>query len=256
MNTNRPRPGLLPRLAHAWRQGVLCERILGRLTRKPLSAIDPIVSRILSKLEAPVIFEFGAYDGAVTAKLCRFLTAPLSAYYVWEPDPRNIQRIKQRGLPAGVVLVEAAVGSRDGRATLHLSGGAPPGQQVEFTYGSSLSKPTDENAFWFPWMRFQEEVEVQVFSLDGFCRQHHVDRVDFLWADIQGAEKDLILGGAETLKRTRFMFLEQEGYRLYEDQWLFRDMMEALRPDWKLACRFPSDVLLYNSALVPKPDCS
>jgi FkbM family methyltransferase len=235
---------------------VLCERIIGRLTRKPLAAIDPIVSRILSKLEAPVIFEFGAYDGAVTAKLCRFLTSPLSAYYVWEPDPRNIRRIKQRGLPPGVELVEAAVGNQDGKAVLHLSGGTPPKGQAEFTYGSSLRQPTEENAFWFPWMEFRESVEVRVRCLDGFCRERRVERIDLIWADIQGAEKDLILGGPETLRRTKYMLLEQEGYRLYEGQWLLREMMEALRPDWKLACRFPSDVLLYNSALVPKPDCS
>jgi hypothetical protein len=148
------------------------------------------------------------------------------------------------------------VGSQDGKSVLHLSGGTPAGHHDEFTYGSSLRPPTAENAFWFPWMGFHEKVEVTVRGLDSFCRERHVEKIDFVWADIQGAEKDLILGGAEALRRTKYMFLEMEGYRLYKDQWLFKELMQALQPQWKLACRFPSDVLLYNTALVAEPDCS
>jgi hypothetical protein len=99
---DRRGPGFLRRLAHATRQGVLLQRLLERLTRKPLSAIDPIVGRLLGTLESPVLFEFGVYDAAVTAKLCQFLKVPPKTYYAWEPDPRNIRRIRARGLPAGV----------------------------------------------------------------------------------------------------------------------------------------------------------
>jgi len=38
--------------------------------------------------------------------------------------------------------------------------------------------------------------------LDTFATQNKISRVDFLWADVQGAEKDLLLGGVEIFAKT------------------------------------------------------
>ena len=86
-------------------------------------------------------------------------------------------------------------------------------------------------------------------ALDSFCQVQGVEQIDFLWADIEGGERDLIVGAGRMLRNTRVMFLEQEGYRLFEGQWLFPELMAALGKDWKLAYRFPSNVLLYNRRL-------
>jgi FkbM family methyltransferase len=242
-------PHFWKRLAFTLREGYVFDRLRARLTRRPHEDIDRIVSKVLGRMSKPVIFEFGVFDGDVSRKLCGFLPDGFSSYYAWEPDPRSLQKIKSKGLPAGVELVEAAVGATNGTAVFHLSGQASCTAGDVSGVGSSLRRPLEKNAVFFPWMTFGEKVEVPVFSLDSFCERREVKHIDFIWADVQGAERDLIEGGRRILENTKVMFLEQEGYRLYEGQWLFPEMMRILGRDWKLACRFPSDVLIYNSRL-------
>jgi len=246
-------PHFWRRLALTLKEGYLFDRLRARLTRRPAEDMDSVLAQVLGQMQAPVVFECGVFNGEITHKLCSYLPSGFSAYYAWEPDPRSVERIGKRGLPEGVQLIEAAVGAKDGKASFHLSGQTAATADDVSGVGSSLRKPMEKNETFYPWMTFGEQVEVQVFSLDSFCRRQGVDHIDFIWADVQGAERDLIQGGRETLKKTKVMFLEQEGYRLYEGQWLFPELMKDLGPDWRLACRFPSDVLLYNRKLIEPP---
>jgi FkbM family methyltransferase len=240
-------PSFVRRLALAIKDGCLFDRLRARLTRRRQDEIDPALARVLGRLRKPIIFEFGVFNGDVTRKLCGLLPTGFAAYYAWEPDPRSLQEIGKKGLPPGVHLIEAAVGAKNGSATFHLSGHASAGPSG---VGSSLRTPSQENREFFPWMTFEEQVTVDVITLDSFCESRGIKGIDFIWADIQGAERDLIEGGRRVLENTKFVFLEQEGYRLYEGQWLFPELERGMGPNWKLAYRFPSDVLLYNAKLV------
>ena len=42
---------------------------------------------------------------------------------------------------------------------------------------------------------FGDAIEVLTTSLDDWAAQHGVDRVDFLWLDLQGTELDALRGG-------------------------------------------------------------
>lgn len=52
---------------------------------------------------------------------------------------------------------------------------------------------------------FDEHVDVVVRTdtLDGFCSSRALDRLDFIKADVEGAELMVLQGGAETIKRCR-----------------------------------------------------
>ena len=248
---NSTRHSLWMRFTESVRRGDVLERLWAHLTYTPESELEPLLRRLLGSMRNPVIFEFGACHGNECRMLCGMLTSPFSAYFAWEPDPRTLLRIHARGLPAGVVLVEAAVGATDGKATFHLSEGYEEGSTDCHTYSSSIVPPSGELKKWFPWMQFKAAVEVNVRSLDSFCLEHKIDHIDFIWADIQGAERYMLEGGRESLKQTKYMYIEQTVYRYYEGQWTYREMVRALKADWKVAYRFPNDVLLYNKNLVP-----
>jgi FkbM family methyltransferase len=47
-------------------------------------------------------------------------------------------------------------------------------------------------------------------TLDSVARETQLDRIDLLWVDIQGAERDMIAGGRHALSRTRYMMIEAE----------------------------------------------
>lgn len=246
----RAMPSMWKRLTEAVRHGVLLERLWARMIRRPNADLERVLAGVFAELRDPVVFECGVCNGEDTRRLCRLLDHRFKAYYAFEPDPRNIAYLKEPGrLPPRVELVEAAVGARDGRAKLFLSNAAGKSGVGKATSNSSICKPNlDALKLWVPWSGFEGEAEVPVRSLDSFCRERAIEHVDFLWADVQGAERHLIAGAAEMLPRIRYLYLEQEGYELYEGQWTWRQMRAALSPRFRVACRFPSNVLLRNVA--------
>ena len=68
-----------------------------------------------------------------------------------------------------------------------------------------------------------------------------------LWADLQGAEPDMIRGGQKILARTRFLYAEVPEREEYDGQ-LPLDQIMHLLPSWTVEMRWPGDVLLRNQA--------
>jgi hypothetical protein len=86
-----------------------------------------------------------------------------------------------------------------------------------------------------------------VKRLDTWAAQNGIARVDFIWADVQGAEGDLISGGKDTLARTRFFYTEYSNDEWYEGQPTLAQIMDML-PNFRILQRYPMDVLLENAA--------
>jgi hypothetical protein len=84
--------------------------------------------------------------------------------------------------------------------------------------------------------------------LDSWVRDESLDAIDLIWADVQGAEVDLIAGGKEALKHTRYFYTEYSNTELYEGQINLRQLM-ALLPDFHVLRRYEKDVLLKNGRL-------
>lgn len=203
--------------------------------------MNPYVLDLLYELEDPILFEFGCHMGQDTQELARF---GFSRFYAFEPDPRNIAQLEKQGLPPGVNLVRKAIGDRVGRATLYQSTNILSGYGV-WTASNSIRPPAQIMTQVSPELQFNSAIEVDVTTLDAFCEAEGIERIDLIWADIQGAERDLIAGGTRMIPRTHYLFMEQEAHRLYEGQWLYEEMVAAL-PQWKVLEKFPHDVLLEN----------
>ena len=91
---------------------------------------------------------------------------------------------------------------------------------------------------------------METVALDTYRARAGLDLVDFVWADIQGAEADMIRGGRATLARTRYLFTEYADEELYEGQATLSEIL-ALLPGWRLVELWEEDVLLENGALRP-----
>ena len=46
-------------------------------------------------------------------------------------------------------------------------------------------------------LSMMKKIEVSTRSLDSFCAEHDIDHIDFLWMDVQGAEKSVFAGASE-----------------------------------------------------------
>ena len=72
-----------------------------------------------------------------------------------------------------------------------------------------------------------------------------IESIDFIWADVQGAEENLILGGRETINKSHYFYTEYSDRELYEGQVGLDWILNAL-PNFEVVERFSDDVLLRN----------
>ena len=209
--------------------------------------VRPWIEEQLRRLPKPRrVVELGAHHGEDTEWLAAISTTTVVAV---EPDPRNVAVLRRRlkRLP-NVQLVPAAVASFDGRCDLWLSEAHPRKRLV--TASSSIREPTGHLTY-YPRVTFGGKVEVDCLKLDTICA--HLPDVSFIWADIQGAEVDMINGGRETLARTRWLYTEvcPDGVEpWYAGQVCYSELLMML-PGWRVLRKFPTDVLLENECLPP-----
>ena len=192
----------------------------------------------------PVIIECGANDGTDTLRL--LARWPTARVYCFEPEPRAIAAWRANVESPRAQLVEAAVAATDGTATFHRSGGHHPSDPdgPPWDQSGSIRRPTGHRECW-PWVTFPETITVTSRSLDSWAAEHGIGAVDLVWADVQGAEGDLVDGGRRTLERTRYLYTETADEEWYEGQITCAELVARL-PGWRLRARFANDVLLEN----------
>ncbi len=180
------------------------------------------------------IFELGAHDGSDTSWLSDLRNTTVHAF---EPDPRNTPPPR-----ANVVLNRAAIADREGPRPFILS---ESGWGQPWTYSSSLRRPKN-HLHRYP-VTFGSPINVEATSLDIYRRRHGLGDVDFIWADVQGAEGDMVRGGYETLSRTRYLYTAYSNDEMYEGQWKLGDILRAL-PAYRVMELYETEVLLRNMA--------
>jgi FkbM family methyltransferase len=211
---------------------------------------------IISGTTNPVVFECGACDGYHSEIMINILTKYHQdnwRFWAFEPVPNLVEIIRNRISygPPKFNLVPAAVGSSSGRAIFHISSGTKydsSGKPVDHYYGSSsLRMATEANHESWPDMKFSD-AEVSVISLDDCFESNGLTKIDFMWVDIQGCQRDLIAGGHNALSHVRYMYTEKhEGDPLYEGATeRLTDLLELL-PGWEVVEDYPGDVLLKNT---------
>jgi FkbM family methyltransferase len=214
-----------------------------------LRAMTPHDVKQLLQKENPLVLEIGANVGGDTAGfLQEFADIRI---FCFEPDPRCIAAFKQQIHDSRCVLIEAAVSDRSGSAVLSMSSGAPPvvpqilrkfrvtkkiysvlasyfhTSQGDWNASSSIvearSHPKD-----VPWLIFNKQIEVPTISLDEWTQQQGIGEIDFVWADVQGAEKKVIEGAVDTLKRIRFFYTEYGATSSYPEALTRRETIDLI----------------------------
>jgi FkbM family methyltransferase len=187
------------------------------------------------------VLELGAHHGNDTVLLYDAATKPVT-YVAVEADPRNVPTLQQRIESRAVSILHAAVWDGSGEVPLHIAEGRGDGS-------SSVRKPL-KHLEHFPDVYFQGPVRVPAMTLDAITATYALGPIDLIWCDIQGAERNMIAGGRETLARTRWLLTECDRIEMYEGQATRDELLEML-PDWELVAEWPDDanLLLRNRSL-------
>lgn len=175
--------------------------------------------------DSPLMLEIGCHDGMDTQ---RFLDAmPGIELHCFEPDPRPAARWIRQITDKRAHLYTVAVGASTGLTTLYLSGGDFPSDcnpEHDWDHSSSIRKPTG-HLIRDKQVTFGREITVAETTLDEWWFRPFGDSVsclalpvNFIWADVQGAEGDLIRGGKKVLTQTRYLYTEYYDTPQYEGQ--------------------------------------
>lgn len=218
-------------------------------------SLASLIKTALAGAPSPVIVEAGVHHAESTAGImsaCRVVPR----YFGFEPDPRNIAEIKSAmaELPFPLTLIESALGDTDGELAFHQSSGICPQNGKEMTGAGSICKPHNVRQ-QHPWITFDKQVAVKCVTLDSFCRDNKVGAIDFIWADLQGAEYRMLQGAARMLRTTRAVLLEYSEHELYAGQRSLDDCLVLLRQsgDWELVQQFRCDAFFANASDRPWP---
>jgi FkbM family methyltransferase len=115
-----------------------------------------------------------------------------------------------------------------------------------WTPSSSTHRPSG-TLIYFPWMVFEDTIEVPAISLDDLCQVAQLqDKIHLLKMDIQGAEIDAVLGGQLTLSRTKYVLTEVVNNMEYEGQATLTELMASLPGRWRIVEHLLTDALLEN----------
>jgi len=165
--------------------------------------LDPyLATRELVSADAPVIFDVGANIGA-TARRYRALY-PRAQIHCFEPYPPSFARLSAALAGDGLVsLHPTALSSAPGRAVLNVNRNAETNSLL----------PSDRRAaqYWGEGLlETESEVEVPLQTLDGFCAERSIARVDVLKIDVQGAEYSVLEGADALLTAARIGVIYME----------------------------------------------
>jgi len=72
--------------------------------------------------------------------------------------------------------------------------------------------------------------------------------VDFIWADVQGAEENLINGAKDTLKNTRYFYTEYSDEELYRGQ-INKSRILRMIPGFSIVKDYGNNILLKNTSI-------
>ncbi|MGH8611468.1 MAG: FkbM family methyltransferase [Gammaproteobacteria bacterium] len=176
--------------------------------------------RLLGDAPVKVIFEVGAYNGRDTLRYAADF--PGAQVYAFEPIPESFGYLSEsvKGTP-NITAVNSALYNNVGTAAMHLS---------TWIDASSLHKPLATGATFDKYAASDSQITVSTDTLDHFCREHGVSRIDLLKIDAQGAEFSILQGGVDLLSRgaIRVIFVEVAFSPLYEGGARFDQVMELL----------------------------
>lgn len=208
-----------------------------------MNIFDIFQSAITGKND-PVVFELGACDGTHTLQMVKMLesTGRPYRYFAFEPVAELIPRIRDRlgSLNSRITLIQAAVGAREGKAALYKS-------DQKYYGSSSILRPTSLLHRYWPDMQFEQQ-DVDVVTLDAFCERNGVDRINFIWSDIQGAEGDMIAGSQRMLAKTDWLYAECDS-GLYEGDITETEMLARLPAGFRLVGRDQDATLILHNEI-------
>lgn len=202
------------------------------------------IIRKLLKKDDPTILEVGTYYGNDPKEfLEEFSNIKI---YCFEPNPICIEKHKNKINDERCKFYEVAISDEDNLVEFYQSSGQDS-RGKPYDGSSSLKKPK-EHLTAYPLCKFDNKMIVKAVKLDTWIQENRISEIDFIWADVQGAEEKLINGGFKALSITKYFYTEFYDNEMYEGQHTLNDLKRLL-PSFRIVCLYGKNVLFKNIKL-------
>lgn len=166
----------------------------------------------------PVIFDVGANIGqSVEAYLNAF---PNSDIYSFEPNPEAFTLLNGKwGKHKNVHLYPCALHSKSGRFPFHATNVSEAGSLLH--PDPKLMQLSAQRKYDF------KMIEVVCNTLDQFCEDNRISKIDILKLDVQGSELETLKGGMNILRAggVPLLYVEVNFAETYVEQMQFKDLL-------------------------------
>lgn len=149
--------------------------------------------RLIGFENKKIIFDVGAYKGEISEIYTRLF--PNNEIHAFEPYNESFSfLLKKSEIFTSIIPNHIALGNSIGKKYLNSNIASPTNYFLE----------THEKASYYwsaNWCNTVEKIEVNVITIDYYCRKKNISRIDVLKLDTQGYEFE-ILSGAEHMLST------------------------------------------------------
>ncbi len=201
--------------------GLDVTRLSSLTTNRNQPADDPFLhqKRLLAGHQVSVVFDLGARVGKTVAKYRDLF--PMAEIFCFEPfdDSYSVLATTHRDA-SRVKPQKLAVSDNVGTQAFHCSDQSDMNSLLPLSNGASLLTTATASRV----------INVETTTLDAFCAQHRLNRIQVLKMDIQGAELKALRGAAGLLEQQAIdlVYTEMNFGQLYEGQGTFHDVSRLL----------------------------
>ena len=169
-----------------------------------------------------VIIDVGAAFGTVAEYFAE--RYPNVRIVCVEANPRLKADLEKKFRESKNITVKSmALGSAQGEQYLHVTANQLSSSLHELNAEEISGLQQDHRS----WLQEVEKIKVKVSTLDSEFAD--LPQVLLIKLDTQGTEKDILRGGIELLKRTRFVLTEMNNHQIYDDACQYHEVDEFLR---------------------------
>ncbi len=162
------------------------------------------------KFNKPVIFDIGSHKG----KLTKFF---LNIYkdarvYCFEPNKKALDILKSIKNKK-IIPYNFAVGKKNGEKFINFS-------DLDLT--SSMIK-LNEQSYYLKIKKFilkknkMKKLKVKVISIDNFCKNKKIKKIDLLKIDTEGSEYEVLLGSKRIIQNVSYIMIEIQKNDMYQN---------------------------------------
>lgn len=164
------------------------------------------------------VIDAGAYIGDFSA----YAAAKDAVCYAFEPTETTFQTLKKTAELNGgkIIPVQKGLGSIEGEVELFIDTGNAGGNTINANRSGEGKRKKNVST-------------VKITALDTFVREQGLTKVDFIKADIEGAERDMLAGARNTLK-TFAPKLALCTYHLPDDPQVLERLILDANPKYKV----------------------